>query len=148
MDGGGRSPAGGAEGGELSRTSWTPKKERVFLDLLRAGHTVKHAGDCATLPHSTLYDRRHRDTEFAARWDAAEAEGSDILEQEAFRRAVEGTSKPIYQGGELVGTVREYSDTLLIFLLKGRKPEKFRERVDNQHSGNVVVKVVYADSDD
>lgn len=132
----------------MSRTSWTPKKERVFLECLRAGHTVKHAGDTACLPHSTLYDRRNRDPEFAARWDASESEGSDVLEQEAFRRAVEGTDRPVYQGGDLVGVIREYSDTLLIFLLKGRKPNKFRERVDNTHSGGVTVRVVYADADD
>ena len=38
-----------------------------------------------------------------------------------------------YQGSQ-VGTVRRYSDTLLIFLLKGRRPEKFKDRV--AHGGD------------
>jgi hypothetical protein len=29
-----------------------------------------------------------------------------------------------------VGVIREYSDTLLIFLLKGLRPAKYRERYD------------------
>jgi hypothetical protein len=33
----------------------------------------------------------------------------------------------------------EYSDTLLIFLLKGARPEKYRERADVRHSGKIDV---------
>ena len=34
--------------------------------------------------------------------------------------------------GQAGGTVRRYSDTLLIFLLKGLKPEVYRERLEVQ----------------
>ena len=34
-----------------------------------------------------------------------------------------------------MGTVREYSDTLLIFLLKGIMPNKYRDRVQTEHVG-------------
>ncbi len=54
---------------------------------------------------------------------------------EAVRRAVEGTEKPVYQQGRLVGHVQEYSDTLLIFLLKGRRPEKYGEKLRQEISG-------------
>jgi hypothetical protein len=43
------------------------------------------------------------------------------------RRGVTGYDKPVYQQGRLVGTVREYSDTLLIFALKARAPDRYRE---------------------
>jgi hypothetical protein len=33
----------------------------------------------------------------------------------------------VFQGGKQVGTVRKYSDTLLMFLLKGIRPQKWRE---------------------
>ena len=52
------------------------------------------------------------------------------MELEARRRAVKGTDKPVFQRGEQVGTIREYSDTLLMFLLKANKPEKFRDNFD------------------
>ena len=33
----------------------------------------------------------------------------------------------------------DYSDTLLIFLLKGNRPEKYRERLNVQHEGGVKI---------
>ena len=46
------------------------------------------------------------------------------------RRASEGTLKPVFYQGKMCGEIREYSDTLLIFLLKARRPETYRERSD------------------
>jgi hypothetical protein len=50
-----------------------------------------------------------------------------VLEAEAFRRAVVGIEDMIGSGdnAEVVHFLR-YSDTLLIFLLKARRPEKYR----------------------
>jgi hypothetical protein len=53
-----------------------------------------------------------------------------LLEDEALRRAVEGVEKPISVNGE-TKIIREYSDTLLIFLLKGAAPEKYRDRYEH-----------------
>ncbi len=58
-----------------------------------------------------------------------------MLEAEARRRAVEGVRKPVYCRGEIVGTVKEYSDTLLIFLMKGARPEKYRDNVRVERTG-------------
>lgn len=52
------------------------------------------------------------------------------MEVEAQRRAVDGTRKPVYYKGVKVGAVQEYSDNLMMFLLKARRPEVYRERVD------------------
>jgi hypothetical protein len=43
--------------------------------------------------------------------------------------------KPVFQNGEQVGVIREYSDTLLIFLLKGHRPERFKDRRETQVTG-------------
>ena len=53
---------------------------------------------------------------------------ADLMDDELMRRACEGVLRPIFQGGKLVGSVRERSDTLLIFGLKGAKPEKYADR--------------------
>jgi hypothetical protein len=74
--------------------------------------------------------------------EAARIEAADLLEDEAFRRAHQGIDKPVFQGKELVGVIREYSDTLLIFLLKGCRPDKYRDRVDTRQSGEITVKFV------
>ncbi len=44
------------------------------------------------------------------------------------RRAVEGVIKPVFHQGKRVGTLRVYSDSLLMFLLRARRPEKFADR--------------------
>ncbi len=63
--------------------------------------------------------------------DLAKLQAADVLEAEAHRRAVEGVEEAVgWYKGEAGGTVRKYSDVLLIFLLKSLQPERYRERVD------------------
>ena len=50
--------------------------------------------------------------------------GRGCLEDEARRRAVDGVDEPVFQQGKQVGTIRKHSDTLLIFLLKGIRPQE------------------------
>ena len=52
----------------------------------------------------------------------------DVLEWEARRRAVEGYEVPVFHQGVEVGSVRRFSDLLLIFLLKHRRPEIFQDK--------------------
>lgn len=59
----------------------------------------------------------------------------DDAEGEMYRRAVHGTTKPVYQGGQKVGAIKEYSDTLLIFMLKAHKPDMYRETVRSELTG-------------
>ena len=55
----------------------------------------------------------------------------DILEAEAHRRAVEGVEEPVgWYRGKPGGTVRRYSDNLLMFLLKGVLPERYKDRME------------------
>lgn len=124
--------------------SITHPKKRACLTALAETGNVTEATRAAGVHRRTHYDwldPKKSGQEAAAIYaeaveDAMEA-AADRLEREAFRRAVEGVDEPVYQGGELVGTVRKYSDTLLIFLLKGARPEKFRERHEHRHSGSV-----------
>lgn len=111
----------------------SPKKRGAFLASLADGDTVKHAAAAIGLSFQALYKARDKDTDFASEWAEAAEQGTQALEQEAKRRAVDGTLKPVYQGGVLVGHVQEYSDTLLIFLLKARRPATYRENLKHEH---------------
>lgn len=106
------------------------------------------SGACeqANLPRQTVYQWRDANPDFAAAWEEALEHGAEAMEDEARRRGVDGTQKPVYQGGKLVGHVQEYSDTLLIFLLKGRKPEKYRENSHIEHSGKLSLEQLVAGS--
>lgn len=106
-------------------------KKRAFLAAYRETCNVRLAADMAETSRSSVYRWRDQDTEFEEAFELARADAADILEAEAHRRAVEGVEKPVgWYMGEPGGTVREYSDTLLIFLLKGARPEKYRKRFD------------------
>ena len=67
--------------------------------------------------------------------DHAREEAADTLEAEARRRAIEGVEEPVFHKGQRVGTVRKYSDLLLIFLLKGVRPQKFRDNYQRAGTG-------------
>ena len=124
-----------SDGQQQKKTGWTPEKRAKFLaELAQTGNATLSA-KLIGLSRARAYALRKEDAEFSAAWDDAISESSDHLESEARRRAVTGVQKPVYQGGKLVGHVQEYSDTLLIFLLKGNNPEKFADRSRLEHTG-------------
>lgn len=118
---------------------------KAFLATLAEVGIVRAACEAASIDPTVVYARRQEDPEFAAAWQTALDAAADRLEAEALRRAHDGWEEPVFgSGGTGVGTVevgriRKYSDTLLIFLLKGARPEKFRERVDTRVSGQLDV---------
>lgn len=124
------------------RTTRTPEKEDRFLEVLATGASVYKAALAAGIGRRTAYEWRDGDADFKARWDEAVEAGIDLMEDEALRRAKDGVTKPVYYQGEVCGEVQEYSDTLLIFQLKARRPEKYRENVNHNHSGTISVAVV------
>lgn len=111
------------------------KKKEAFLAAYRENGNITLSAEQIGIARRTHYDWLASDPDYAAAFADAENHAIDRLEQEARRRAVEGTEKPVYQGGKRVGAVREYSDTLLIFLLKGARPEKYRERISTELTG-------------
>ena len=113
----------------------TDAQIQAFLESLANSGNVTGSAAVAKISRQTLYKMRREDEEFRGLWDTAADLGIDALEDEATRRAAEGTEEPVYQGGKLVGTVRKYSDVLLIFMLKARRPERFKDRTATEHTG-------------
>ena len=104
---------------------WRP----AFLEAFAKYGLVIAAAKEAGVARSTVYHERQRNEEFALAWADVEEWSTEEMEQEARRRAVMGVQEPVYYRGELVGHVRKFSDTLLIFLLKARRPEIYRETI-------------------
>lgn len=121
----------------------TVARKTSFIEALRKRSSVLHAAEKAGLGASWCYDERKRDEEFAREWDAALEYTTENLEDSLYERAVEGTRRPVYQGGQLVGHVREFDTTAGIFLLKGRRPEVYRERIEHigPHGAPVIINV-------
>lgn len=116
-----------------------PARARAaFLEAIEAGWSFTHAATRAGVNKRRFYERLDTDEQFAAEFKAALEAGTHALEDEAHRRAVQGVEEPVYQRGELVGTVQRYSDNLLMFLLKKRDPS-YREAHRVDVAGNLEV---------
>ena len=76
---------------------------------------------------------------YSEAFEDAQEHAVETLEEEARRRAMFGVEQPVFYKGEVCGSIRKYSDVLLIFLLKGLRPEVYRE---NRHlTGDMNVNV-------
>ena len=111
----------------------TPENQEAFLDALSTSGNVTASCEAARIGRQSAYDWRNDDPAFAAAWVEAQKLGTDALEDEATRRATVGTEEPVWHQGQQCGTVRKFSDTLLIFLLKARDRDRFMDRTSNEH---------------
>jgi len=102
-------------------------KKDHFLAAYRLNGNITRAAAEAGIHRVTVFRWQESDERFSLQMRQAMEASIDLLEEEARRRAYQGTTKPIYQGGKLVGAEQEYSDTLLIFLLKGARPTRYRD---------------------
>lgn len=88
---------------------FTVKKKDEFLKQLEIDGNVSRSSAAIGVSTRTVYNHREKSAKFADEWDAALRIGDSALIDEAKRRALAG------------------SDTLLIFMIKGRHPE-FRDK--------------------
>jgi hypothetical protein len=129
---------------------------RRFLRVYSKTANGKRAAAAAAISRRTWYEWRDKSIErpddpdyqldgvpFAELLERAADDAGDALEEEAWRRAVEGVDKPLIgtvtrsevvngkvierRETGVVGTVKEFSDRILELLLKGAKPAKYRE---------------------
>ncbi len=90
------------------RPDWTAR----FLELIKGTGNVTLAAQGAGIDRTTAYARAARDAAFAAAWAEAHEAAVDLLEGAARQRALAG------------------SDQLLMFLLRGLRPERYGARLD------------------
>jgi hypothetical protein len=94
-------------------TNVTPKRRRAwkerFLATFRQTGNVLVSCHAAGISRTQAYRERRNNVHFADDWTLAEEDATEMLEAEARRRAMAS------------------SDTLLIFLLKARRPSVYRE---------------------
>lgn len=139
----------------------TNPKARAFLKALARTGNISAAAKMAKVARRSHDNWLKIIPEYRRAFVEAMDRAADRLEREALRRAAEGLRRfKFHQGLPIMiacdkdhpeavlvtkpdgsqGHVRhyyehEYSDTLLIFLLKAVRPEKFRERYEVKHEG-------------
>jgi hypothetical protein len=128
------------------------KKQRAFLSAFAKTGNITLSCIAAKIARQTHYNWIEKDPRYPEKFSRAEDESADYLEAEARRRAMNGIDEPVIFQGELMGqkveyndtpeknhfiplTVKKYSDTLLIFLMKGARPQKYRDNFRHEVSG-------------
>ena len=137
---------------KATRRPTRPKlnRQQVFLQTYRAVGCITQAAQAAKVDPSAHYKWLQGDPEYREAFDAAEKAATDLLIAEARRRALEGDSEPaLYQGAlcyerlsngkkrQIV--IKRRSDVLLMFLIKGARPEIYRDSFKGEikHSGAI-----------
>lgn len=124
---------------ELSAATITPAKISKFLNYLALSCDTKKSALKAKIDLSQLYRMRRDTPELRTAWEVARTQAMEQLEDEAFRRAVFGTKKELaHQGIKTGDYLTEYSDRLLIKLMEGNIPSKYRADGGTQVNVNIT----------
>lgn len=95
---------------------------------------------CQAAERAGISDRMHyywmKSPAYAKQFQAAEERAIQALEVELRRRAT-GYDEQVTYAGQVTGTVKRHSDLLLIFLLKSKRPDVYRDRYETKVSGQV-----------
>lgn len=89
-----------------------------FLEKFRDSGNIRLSCRAADVSRKTVYRWRNKWATFAAEWDEAKEDACDILEGEAWKRAI-----------------KNQSDRLLMFLLKAHRREVYGDKVAMEHTG-------------
>ncbi len=112
-----------------------PRGARVVLIAMAQFGVKKLACTAAGIHGNNIYQYKKRLSGFRQAWARAKSCAADTLEIAAYDRAINGAKVPVFYQGERVGYKREPSDLLLMFLLKGARPKKYRERYEVEEKG-------------
>lgn len=105
-----------------------------FLTAYTVVGMISKAAEAAGVDRHTHYDWLKNTPKYKGAWDEAYEIAGDLLEDEAYRRAVLGVAKPVFYQGVECGQVQEYSDAILALKLKGHFQKKYRDNVHQEHS--------------
>jgi hypothetical protein len=122
---------------QLSDLKLSPNQICFLYCLIATCGHMKHAAQAARISKAThnwwMHSADNKD-DYATAYARVKPMAAQALLDHAIDRATNGTQKPIFYKGELVGYENQYSDTLMVLLLKGEYPEKYRERSETQIS--------------
>lgn len=124
----------------------TNNRQLKFLEeIIITGGSIRKAAERAGISTSSHYTWLEKQDNYRAAFELAYQKSTEVLEGEAIRRAF-GFEKPIVYRGKVTGYVQEYSDNLLMFLLKKRDPsyrDNYTQQVGIWNTGKDNVKIFF-----
>jgi hypothetical protein len=104
-----------------SQAEYPPNRVRKFLDTYAKTGSVTGAAKAARIRLAMHREKLETDFAYRKAFEGAQEQVVDLLEAEAFRRALAG------------------GDDLLIFLLRAWRPDRYEEIVGVEHTGEIVL---------
>jgi len=122
--------------------------QAAFLASFSEMGNISRACKAANVGRQTHYNWME-DAAYREAFSEAQDQAIDVLETEARRRAIEGVRKlKFHEGQALIDPMTgeyyqelDYSDTLLIFLMKGARPNVYRDNTKVETDGKVEVTI-------
>ena len=113
-----------------NRSKRSPEKDLVILEALRDTPTFTYAAKKARITRGTLQEWRKEDPEFAAACEQARDEGMSALEDALIERGLDTDT------------------TAAIFMLKGWRAQRYRERIEHTGENGAPLTVVIRERSD
>jgi hypothetical protein len=123
----------------------TPAKIRKFFDAYPTIGQVRKACEIAGISRETHYHKLKTDEAYRAAFEEAQEQVGDLLEDAVFDRALNGVRKQLFYQGEPVMLNGEYVYETVYdshrehILLKRFKREAYKERIEQQISGEITI---------
>jgi hypothetical protein len=108
----------------ISQPEYPSNRARKFLETYAKTGSMTGAAKAAKISLASHSRRLETDPAYRKAFEGAQEQVVDLLEAEAFRRALAG------------------SDELLIFLLRAWEPDRYREHVVHEHSGTTTLSAI------
>jgi hypothetical protein len=120
-------------------------RQRAFLQAFARTCHIGRASEIAGVDRSTHYTWLNASNDYRKAFEDAREMAVDVLSDEAVRRAAGGVYRKVFNRGDPVidpatGEQHcevQFSDQLLMFVLRGLKPEVFRERSQVEVNGGM-----------
>jgi len=119
----------------------TSSAQKRFLQTFAEVGTIREACRQANVGRRTHYDWIAADPAYRAAFEDAKEDAVDGLVEECRRRARDGVEEPVFYLGQQVGAIRKYSDPMLMFLIRGWRPDTYREQWKGElsHTGAMAI---------
>lgn len=131
-----------------NRIKWSAKMEKDVCKRIATHGIIKQACAEVGIGTTSFYNRVNSIESFKKMVAEATELGLENQIDECRRRAFEGYDEPVFQGGELVGVKRRFSDVLAMFLIKAKRPEYKEKFIDVNQTNSSFKLDINTDGDD
>ena len=118
--------------GERVYLHLTPMVIDLFLEGVCRTNNITRVCTELNINRLVIYAMKAQDPVFRQRLSDAQSLGIDAWEDAAATRAFDGVDRKVFHQGIQIDTVKDYSDSIAIAMLKGAKPERYAAQTRNE----------------